>query len=123
MRLGLSDRENLPPQLGFFEPSRNRALENSRAALAETSPGDDEHAAPSRIARPRNERGQSPVRVGLRHSVQIKACFDFLQTTLQPFRAGAVDSGKAVERRHASRGRNALLDSRRNRALAAVWRL
>src|SRR5438270_8941547 len=122
MWLGLSDRENLPPQLGFFEPARNRALENPRLALAETSPGDDEHAAPSRVVRLRDEGGEGPVCIGLRHSVQIEACFDFVQTTLQPFRVGAVDSGKVIERRHARRGCNALLNSGRNRFLAAARR-
>jgi hypothetical protein len=120
MRLGLSDRENLPPQLRLFEPARNRALENPRPALAETSPGDDKHAAPSRIAALRDECGQSPVRVGLPHSVQIKACFDFVQTPLQSFCIGAVDSGKAVERRNTRRARNALPDVRRNRSLGAA---
>ena len=42
------------------------------------------------------------MRLGLGHSVQIEACLDPVQTALQPFGVGAVDPGKAVERRAAA---------------------
>ena len=37
--------------------------------------------------------------LGLGQSVQIEACIDLVQTTLQPLGICAVDPGKTVERR------------------------
>src|SRR5205807_9080103 len=96
MRLGRSGRENLPAQLRFFEPARNRTLEHSRPALAESSPGDDEHAAPARGARGLDKAGECPMRLGLGHPMQVEACLDPVQTAPPPFGIGAVDPGKAV---------------------------
>jgi hypothetical protein len=39
------------------------------------------------------------MRLGLRHSMQIESCLDFVQTALQPLGVGAVDSREAIERR------------------------
>jgi len=40
---------------------------------------------------------------GLRHPVQIKACFDLVQTAFQPLGICAIDAGKAIERRRKGR--------------------
>jgi hypothetical protein len=97
VRLGWCNRENMPPQLRFFQPPRNRALEHSRPAWAESPTGDDEYTAPSSIARCRDKGGEFPMRLGLGQSVQIEACFDLVQTALQPLGICAVDPGKTVE--------------------------
>jgi hypothetical protein len=97
--LGRCNRENMPTQLGFFQPPRNRAFEHPWATRAESPSGDDEDAAPSSIARCSDKGDKFSMCLGLGHSVQIEACFDFVQTTLQPLGICAVDPGKTVERR------------------------
>ena len=99
MRLSGGDCENLPTQLRFFEPARKGAFEHARPALAEPAPGDHEHAAPAALARCRDEGGERPMRLGLSHPVQIEARRDPVLTAPQPLGGGAVDPGKAIERR------------------------
>jgi len=54
------------------------------------------------------------MRLGLGHSMKIEACFDPVQTTLQPFGVGAVDPGKPIERRQRWRCGPDSLNSRRS---------
>jgi hypothetical protein len=96
LRLGRRDREDVPPQLRFLQPARNRTLEDARPALAEPAPSDDEHATPSYGPRGRDESKEGPMRLGLGHSVKIEACLDLVQTALQPFGVGAVNPGKTI---------------------------
>jgi hypothetical protein len=98
VRLGWRNRENMPPQLRFFQPPRHRALEHPGPAWAEPPSGDDEYAAPSGIAGCSDKGGKFPVCLGLGHSVQIEACFDLVQTALQPLGICPVDPGKTVQR-------------------------
>lgn len=114
MRLRRRDCEDVPPQLRLFQPARNRSLEDARPALPESPPGDDQHAAPSRGARRRDEGGECLMRLGLGHAVKIKACLDPVQPALQPFGIGAVDPGKTIERRHVRRCSAASLNRRRS---------
>ena len=71
MGLRRGSREDLPPQLRLLQPARNRTLEDAQLVLAETSPGDDEHATPSGVARRGDEARECPMRLGLGHSVKI----------------------------------------------------
>ena len=114
LRLRRCDREDLPPQLRFLQPARNRTLEDARPALAKSPPSDDEHAPPSRRARRRDEGTEGPMRLGLGHSVKIEAGLDTVHTALQPFGVGAVDPSETIERRHMRRCSAASLNSRRS---------
>lgn len=118
MGLRRRDGEDMPPQLGLFEPARNRSLEDTRPALPEPPPSDHEHATSSSGPRRRDEGKEGAMRLGLSHSVEIEACLYFVQTALQPFRVGAIDPGKAIERRHVRLEHTALLDLRRGNHLA-----
>lgn len=97
--LGRCNRENMPTQLGFFQPPRNRAFEHPWPARAESPSGDDEYAAPSSIARCPDKGDKFSMCLGLGQTVQIEARFDLVQTTLQPFGICAVDPGRLVEGR------------------------
>lgn len=116
LRLRRRDREDVPPQLRFLQPARNRTLEDARPALPEPPPSDDEYATPSDGPRACDEGKKGPMRLGLGHSVKIKACLDLVQTALQPFGVGTVNPGKAIERwqRHMRRCSAALLNSPRS---------
>ena len=64
------------------------------------------------------------MRLGLGHPMQIEACLDPVQTTLQPFGIGAVDPGEPVESREgeaSSRGpRSTCAGSGSDRGVGAV---
>jgi hypothetical protein len=92
------DREDLLPQLRKFEPSLNRAPQDSGPIRTKATSGNYEHATPSHSARSRDKNGERSVGFGLRHPVQIKACFDLVQTALQPLGICAIDACKAIER-------------------------
>jgi hypothetical protein len=79
-RLGGCPREDMTSQLGLFQPTRNQALEDPRPVWAKSSPGNDENASAARITRRPEEGGKLPMRFGLRHSMQVKTCFDIVQT-------------------------------------------
>jgi len=95
-RLGWRDVEDPPPQLRFFQPSRNRSLEDPGPARTQSSSGDDKHAAPSGIVGSRDKGGERAMRLGLCHPVQIQRCFDLAKTALESLGIGAIDPGEAV---------------------------
>ena len=101
-RLRGRDRQELPPQHGLFEPSRNRAFQHARPVGTEASTGDDQDTAKSRIARGMNKCSEGAVRLGLGHTMQVEASFDPMVAALQPLGVGAVNPGEAIK----SRGRD-----------------
>jgi len=123
VRLGGGDREDVATQLRFLEPARKRAFEDPRPALAQSSPGDDEHATPTRAAGCGNEGGEGQMRLGLSHSVQIEACLYPVQAALQPFCVGTVDPGETLQRGHSPRSRTNLLHSHRSRIHGGTGRI
>ena len=40
---------------------------------------------------------ECPMRLGLRHSVQIETCLDLVQTTLQPLSICPIDAGETIK--------------------------
>jgi hypothetical protein len=82
VRLSGRCRQNVTPQLGLFEPPRDRAFEDPRPARAKSSSGDDEDAPATRFTTHSDKAGELPMRLGLGHSVQIKARLNFVQTAL-----------------------------------------
>lgn len=98
-RLGWRNCKDQSPQLWLFEPPRKRPFEDPRPAGTQPPSGDDEQAAPSGLVGSRDKGGQCSMGLGLRHSMQIESCLDFVQTALQPLGVGAVDPGEAIEAR------------------------
>jgi len=113
-RLGRRDREDMWPQRRPLKPSRNQVFQNPRPALPAPPSGNYQHAAPPHTPRLCNEAGQSPVRLGLSQSMQIKPCLDPMASALQPFCVGAVDPGKTIERGRLLWPRRALSRSRQS---------
>jgi hypothetical protein len=97
-RLGRCRRENVRPQLRLLEPTRHRALEDTRPVRAESAPGDDEDTAAAGGARSRDKGDELPMRLGLGHSMQIELCLDRVQAAFQPLSICTIDSSEAVER-------------------------
>src|SRR5215469_18526056 len=115
-RLRGRDCQDLPPQHGLFEPSRNRAFQNARTVGTEASTGDDQDTAKSRIARGMNKCEECTMRLGLRHAVQVETRLDPVEAALQPLGVGAVDPGEAIKSRGRYRHiRSLLLDLDRRR--------
>ena len=115
-RLRGRDCQELPPQHGLFEPSRNRAFQHARPVGTETSTGDDQDTAKSGIARGMNKCEECTMRLGLRHAVQVEARLDPVEAALQPLGVGAVDPGEAIKSRGRYRHiRSLLLDLHRRR--------
>ena len=67
--------------------------------LSRPTAGDDKNAAPPGGARPHDKAGERPVRLGLRHAMQIEPRFDRQLAAFQPFGGGAIDPGQPVQRR------------------------
>jgi len=120
LRLRRRDCQDLPPQLRFFEPARNRTLQNPRPALPQPPPGNDEHAALSRVPRGNDKRKERFVRLGLGHPMQIEPRLYPVQTALQPFSIGAVDPGKPGQWRQLRWDGSTLLETRNG--LGSLWR-
>ena len=96
--LGRRHSQHMLPELRLLQPARNRTLEDSRPIGSEASTGDDQDAAASGVARTANKRGERPMSLGLRHSVQVETCLDLVQTTFQSLRICPVDPGEAIKR-------------------------